>query len=105
MSAMTLRWSAEDPNGDALRYDLWLRPENESDWTQMLENVEHPFYSFDADQLPDGYYRFKVLATDAVDNAMGNARTDERVSDAVLVDHSLGLSTDFVSTNETVFCG
>jgi len=88
VGAMTLRWSAEDPNGDALRYDLWLKPESESEWTQMLENVEHPFYSFDAEQLPDGYYRFKVLATDAVDNAMGNARTDERVSDAVLVDHS-----------------
>ena len=88
VGAMTLRWSAEDSNGDALRYDLWLKPESESEWTEMLENVEHPFYSFDAEQLPDGYYRFKVLATDAIDNAMGNARTDERVSDAVLVDHS-----------------
>ncbi len=86
--AMTLRWSADDPNGDALRYDVWLRPESDGEWTQMLSNVELPFLSLDAGQLPDGYYRFKVLATDAPDNTLGNARTDERISDAVLVDHS-----------------
>ena len=86
--AMTLRWTADDPNGDTLRYDLWLKPEAEREWTQMLKGVDLPFYSFDAQQLPDGYYRFKVLASDAVDNALGDARSDERVSDAILVDHS-----------------
>lgn len=92
--ALTLRWTADDPNGDALRYDLWLKPESEKEWTQMLTNVELPYYSFDSQQLPDGYYRFKVLATDAVDNTLGNARSDERISDAVLVDHSAPVIDD-----------
>lgn len=86
----TLRWSAADPNGDDLVYDLSFRPAEgkEGEWLRVVEDLKDDHYSFDALSLPDGIYRFRLRASDLPSNDPEAALVAERVSDPVVVDHT-----------------
>ena len=95
----TLRWEAEDPNKDRLRYRLSFAREaalaaagedggDEGLWLEVADDLKATFFSFDATVLPDGVYRFRVEASDRLDNVAGEALEAEEVSVAVVVDHS-----------------
>ncbi|MCB1055377.1 MAG: hypothetical protein KDD11_07670 [Acidobacteria bacterium] len=85
-------WKTEDPNGDDLVYRLDFRPaggaESDAGWLPVADDLDTPYYNFDATVLPDGLYRFRLTASDADDNAEGDALTAEALTEPVLVDHS-----------------
>jgi hypothetical protein len=85
--AVSLQWQAEDRNGDQLEYAIYYRAVGESVFHLLKENMRENFYSVDGAALGDGRYVFKVVATDAPDNALGQALTGERVSEPVDVDN------------------
>jgi hypothetical protein len=93
----TLRWTASDPNGDQLRYDLWFRPVDspaaekpgdDSGWLKVGDELKDDYYSFDSTVLPDGVYRFRLVASDQPSNEPDTVQTADRVSDPVVVDQS-----------------
>ncbi len=91
----TLRWSAADPNGDDLVYDLSFRPAQseggdpkEGEWLKVVDELKDDYYSFDSLSLPDGIYRFRLRASDLPSNDPEAALVAERVSDPVVVDHA-----------------
>lgn len=89
----TLRWSAGDPNGDDLVYDLSFRPAEGTegkagDWLKVVEDLKDDHYSFDSLSLPDGTYRFRLRASDLPSNDPEAALVAERVSDPVVIDHT-----------------
>jgi hypothetical protein len=87
----TLRWSAVDPNGDDLVYDLSFRLGDGSagtEWHRMVDDFEEDHYSFDALSLPDGTYRFRLRVSDRKANDPASALTAERVSEPVVIDHT-----------------
>lgn len=88
VGALTVKWVAEDPNGDDLRYDLMMRGPGHPDWHTLEDDLESSFFTFDSSQLPDGHYRFKVLATDAPSNPAGLEQNDTRESQSVLIDNT-----------------
>lgn len=96
----SLRWSAGDPNGDDLVYELSFRPLDASGavgkagWLPVVKDLEQDYYSFDATVLPDGVYRFRLVASDRPSNEPAETRTSERLSEPVVVDHSLPLLGD-----------
>ncbi len=82
----TVRWAAHDDNGDHLRYILLERAEGESNWLPLAKNLQQDFASFDMQQLPDGWYRLRVVASDALSNPPGAALTGYKDSAPFLVD-------------------
>ena len=84
--AVSLQWQAEDGNGDQLEYVVYYRAVGESTFHLLKENLRENFFSVDSATLGDGRYVFKVVASDAPDNAMGRALTGERTSEPVDVD-------------------
>lgn len=100
----SFRWSAEDPNNDALRYALAFRPEGAAStaWLPVAEELDEAYYSFDATVLPDGVYRFRVRASDAADNAPGEAETGEALSEPVVIDHSPPVVVEAKRTSPTL---
>lgn len=64
----TISWKASDPNGDSLRFGVWLRPRGASEWLRLRENIEETQINFDTSQLPDGVYEVRLVATDGRDN-------------------------------------
>lgn len=84
----SLRWDAEDPNGDDLVYSLdFSRADGAGAWLPVVEDLDDDFYSFDATVLPDGVYRFRLTASDGGANG-GEGLAAEQVSEPVVIDHT-----------------
>lgn len=86
--ALTVRWIADDPNGDSLAYDLRYRTVGGADWTEIESELDAPFYTLNSSQLPDGHYQFQVRATDSPSNPDGVSMDYTRESRAVLIDNT-----------------
>ncbi|MDQ3688186.1 MAG: hypothetical protein M3430_21695 [Acidobacteriota bacterium] len=86
--ALSLQWQAEDRNGDAMEYAVYYRALNESVFHLLKEKLRENFYAVDGAALGDGRYVFKVTASDAPDNAIGQALTGERTSEPVDIDNT-----------------
>jgi sugar lactone lactonase YvrE len=84
--AVSLQWQAEDRNGDTLEYSVYYRPVAETTFHLLKDKLRDNFYSIDGATLGDGRYVFKVVASDAPENSLGQALTGERVSEPVDVD-------------------
>jgi hypothetical protein len=84
--AVSLQWQAEDRNGDQLLYSVYYRSVGEATFHLLKENLRDNFFSVDGAALGDGSYVFKVVATDAPENSLGQALTGDRVSEPVDVD-------------------
>ena len=86
--AVSLQWQAEDRNGDQLLYSVFYRSVGENTFHLLRENLRDNFFSVDGAALGDGRYIFKVVASDAPENSLGQALTGERVSEPVDVDNT-----------------
>jgi len=99
----TLRWKADDPNSDTLTYALSFRPERagggtnghgtnghgDESWMPMAKDLHDAYYGFDETALPDGVYRFRLTAADGTDERPADRLADVRVSEPVVVDHTV----------------
>jgi sugar lactone lactonase YvrE len=86
--ARALQWQAEDRNGDTLEYAIYYRSLNESAFRLLKEKLRDNFYTVDGATLADGRYVFKVVASDALDNPLGQALMGERVSEPLDIDNT-----------------
>jgi len=86
--ARTLTWQASDPNDDTLNYKVFYRTMGEGEWHTLAENLSQTYYTIDGNRLPDGTYRFKVVATDEPSNTRELALADEQITDAIEVDNT-----------------
>lgn len=96
----SFRWKVADPNGDSLTYALEFRPLYPEDgdrskdrdaadvWMPVAEDLADDHYSFDATVLPDGVYRFRLLASDVEENAPDEGQVSDQISEPVVIDHS-----------------
>ena len=85
-SAVTVRWSAHDDNGDDLIFDVYVRGDGEKNWRLLRSRITERFYSFDSIRIPDGGYRVRVVASDAPGRPLGDALSAERESDHFIID-------------------
>ena len=85
-TAVTVRWSAHDDNGDDLSFDLYLRGDGEQVWRTLKKTITDKVYSFDAASLPDGGYQIKVMVSDIPSHSPGEQLTGELVSDRFELD-------------------
>ena len=86
--AISLQWQAEDRNGDQLDYAVYYRALSENTFHMLKDELRENFYAVDGAALGDGRYVFKVVASDAPDNAIGQALVGERISEPVDIDNS-----------------
>jgi len=84
----TLTWRGLDPNGDALRYRILLQARGTTTWVEIGKDLEPTLYTWNTNTIPDGLYLLKVIASDAMGNAVGEERTAEAVSEIFRVDNT-----------------
>ena len=92
-SRLQISWSAADPDGDELLATVEFRGEDESVWKTMRKELTEAKLLIDRDALADGRYRFRVRVSDSRSNPPQLARTAEKVSAPVLMDHTPPLVT------------
>lgn len=80
-------WEAGDPNGDNLRYKLYIKADDETAWKPLSSEIDDRAFSWDAESFANGTYRLKLEASDAPDNPEGTAIITERLSAPFLIDN------------------
>lgn len=83
-----VKWSAEDPNGDDLMYEVFYRKVYQRPWIRLAKELKEPLHIWDTRTVPDGRYEVRVVATDKMANALGNELEDARISDPFLLDNT-----------------
>ncbi|HYM80798.1 MAG TPA: hypothetical protein VEY91_05230 [Candidatus Limnocylindria bacterium] len=96
----TLQWRGTDPNGDAMRYRIDVRPEGESEWLSVGKDLEATSFTWDTSALPDGRYRVRVQASDSVENPLGEELTGEALSEPFTVDNTPPAVTELLARGE-----
>lgn len=84
----TVLWSAHDDNDDELRYSVYFRGENSTEWLLLKDNLDQRFYSWDATSMPDGAYYLKIVASDAPSNPPALALKTEREGERFEIDNT-----------------
>lgn len=85
---VTLRWKASDPDGDELVYHLYHQREGRQEWLAILqEPTTKKDFKWDTRQVADGWYRVKVVASDAITNPGESALTNVKVTKPILIDN------------------
>ena len=103
-TAVTVRWSAHDDNGDNLVYALYIRGDGETVWRLLKKKTTEKVYSFDSALFPDGGYQVKVVASDAPSHSPGDALTSDKVSDRFEVDTTPPAIADLKALAEPSDC-
>lgn len=81
-------WAAHDDNDDDLKYSVYFRGENQTDWLLLKDNLDQKFYSWDTSAMPDGAYYLKIVASDLPSNPPDVALQAERESERFEVDNT-----------------
>ncbi|MGD8395892.1 MAG: hypothetical protein PVF43_10485, partial [Candidatus Eiseniibacteriota bacterium] len=81
-------WVADDPNDDELRFDLYVKAEDEENWKLLDEDLEEQIYAFQTAEFDDGRYRIKVAVDDSPSNPPGEVLTDELAGQPFQVDNT-----------------
>lgn len=84
---LSVLWEASDPNGDELRYDLYLRRLGAEEWILLARNLAEPFHSQQVAGFAAGHYEPRVVASDRRSNLPGEGLTAEKQGALVLIDH------------------
>ena len=83
----TIAWEAIDPNGDPLRYQVYLKAEDEKEWRRLVTDHSERVYTFDSESYPNGSYRVRVEATDQPGNPPAVALKTERLGPSFEIDN------------------
>ena len=86
--ARSFQWQAEDRNADTLEYSIYYRALNENTFRLLKDKLTDNFYTIDGATLADGRYIIRIVASDALDNPMGQALSGERLSEPVDIDNT-----------------
>ncbi len=81
-------WTAHDDNDDDLRFALFYRGENETQWKLLKDKLDQKFYSWDANALPDGAYYLRIVASDAPSNPPAITLSTTRDSERFVIDNT-----------------
>ncbi len=85
-----LAWSADNADGDRIRYRLRFRREDQSVWRDLLrqdETLTEDHYTWNTESVPDGFYVVQVEASDELDNPNALTLRHTADSDPIRVDN------------------
>jgi hypothetical protein len=83
----TFSWQAEDPNADALLFDVEYRAVGDERWQPLRAGLEEPVFAWDTATVPNGRYLLRVVASDAPGNPPAFALTGSKASASFEVDN------------------
>ncbi|MHC5080398.1 MAG: hypothetical protein ACYTHN_15400, partial [Planctomycetota bacterium] len=85
-TVLKIQAKAQDPNGDRLLFRFFFRREGEEGWIPMTEDpLDKPEYSWSIQDLPDGLYEVRVVASDERSNPV--PLRGEKISRPIPIDN------------------
>ena len=85
---VTVRWSANDLNGDPMAFQVEIRRKSDTQWRLLKEKLQDRYYAFDSTAFEDGSYVVRVTANDAPGNTPENTLSSSFESDSFIIDNT-----------------
>lgn len=86
---ITIFWEAFDPDGDILAYNIYYKNLENDLWVKINDSwIKDNNYLLDTRYFQDGYYVFKLEATDKYSNIDDNKYITSAKSDIFLIDNT-----------------
>jgi hypothetical protein len=102
--SLAVEWSAVDPNGDTLKYNVFLRKVGDKKWIPFKTDVTSPKTRIPTELYEDGSYTLKITADDSLSNPPSQSRSHTLTSQSFLIDSTAPVLGDFaLQTNQMTF--
>ena len=85
---VTVRWSANDANGDPLTFKVELKKKGDATWRLLKDKLLDRHYAFDSTAFEDGSYVVRITASDTPGNTPENALSSSFESDSFTIDNT-----------------
>jgi len=93
-----IKWNANDPNSDTLRYKVEFRGIDDRDWVMLAEDLVETDYAWDGRTVVEGYYMIRVTADDSASNTSAETLSTQRLSNSVKLDNAPPMINAFSAT-------
>jgi len=100
--SLLLRWKAKDPNGDKLKYNLYLKKEGDKNWIDLKEDMTEKKLELNTELYEDGQYVLRVKADDSLANPPSLAKSHTKVSSSFNIDSTAPVITDFSAQGKQI---
>jgi hypothetical protein len=84
----TFSWQADDPNGDALLFDVHYRSLGDEVWRPLRAGLSEPVFAWDTATVPSGRYLLRVVVSDAPGNPRALALSGTKETGSFEVDNT-----------------
>ncbi|HLL22702.1 MAG TPA: hypothetical protein VK427_11250, partial [Kofleriaceae bacterium] len=88
---LKIKWKVENPDSDDTHYTLEARRDGEANW-RPISTGKTPLtattWDWNTETYPDGWYRVRVVATDAAANSPDRAMTTNAMTTMFAIDNS-----------------
>jgi sugar lactone lactonase YvrE len=95
-----INWTAFDPNGDSLFFNLYYKGIEEKDWKTLKLDLKDKNYVLDGEMFPDGKYQVKVIASDKPSQPLGSELTGEIISEPFEIDNTPPQISDLTANHK-----
>src|SRR5262249_37162549 len=82
----TISWRADDPNGDALVFDVAYRTVSETRFRTLRSGLTDAVLAWDTSTVPNGRYVVRITARDTPGNPEALALSGDKESDPFQID-------------------
>jgi hypothetical protein len=86
--AVSLKWSASDPNGDKLAATGFFRTKGSTPWKPLIPRNAATSLDWDTARLPDGWYEFRLVVDDQDSATRENGLSAEVITPPLLLDNA-----------------
>lgn len=101
-----IKWKATNPDNDFLLFYLYYRKEGETLWVPITPApITKTSYRWDVSDVPDGWYRVRLVVSDSASNPPAEALSDEILSIPFLVDNNSPVVKDLKIDRNNVVTG
>ncbi len=83
-----LSFEADDPDGDSLTYDIYIRHSNKPEWLKIGWLLRERHYAFNRQFFKDGEYFLKIIVSDSISNPLNSFLTDSAFSEVFVIDNN-----------------
>lgn len=102
---LDVKWQAKDPNGDKLKYNIYLKKEGDNNWIYLKEDITDKALDIDTELYEDGEYVLKIVADDALANPPSLTKEHARLSASFNIDSTAPVIKNFTKQGKQINFG
>lgn len=92
---LTVKWEAKDPNGDRLKYNVFLQKAGADTWLPIKEDITDKTFEIERELFEDGKYLLKITADDFLANPPALAKSTTKISSSFIIDSTAPVVKNF----------